>query len=99
MADIREGRWVTRGWTFQEERLARRVLMFGETKFFLDCRSMERSEDTDMYRLRPDWVESTSDIESVGGGDITRAANRGHHLNQREKPDGRIHEPEVIEAV
>jgi hypothetical protein len=44
MAEISGTRWVTRGWTFQEERLARRVLMFGESQFFFDSRALERSE-------------------------------------------------------
>lgn len=62
MAEIIASRWITRGWTFQEERLARRVLMFGENKFFFDCRTLERSEDTDRHELRPDWVTSVTDV-------------------------------------
>jgi hypothetical protein len=62
MAEISGSRWVTRGWTFQEERLARRVLMFGESKFFFDCRTLERSEDTDMHKLRPAWVTSVIEV-------------------------------------
>lgn len=58
MAEIIDGRWITRGWTFQEERLARRVLMFGENKFFFDCITLERMEDTDRCKGRPDWVET-----------------------------------------
>ncbi|KAH8650889.1 heterokaryon incompatibility protein-domain-containing protein, partial [Tricladium varicosporioides] len=58
MSQISRHRWVTRGWTFQEERLARRVLMFGEDKFFFDCRTAERCEDTDRLRPRPDWVDT-----------------------------------------
>jgi hypothetical protein len=73
MADITKSRWLTRGWTFQEERLARRVLIFGETKFFFNCRSVERSEDTDIYKGRPDWVESMYNVPSVRGGDMARS--------------------------
>jgi hypothetical protein len=61
MAEITGSRWITRGWTFQEERLARRVLMFGENKFFFDCRTLERSQDTDRHKLRPDWVTSVTE--------------------------------------
>ncbi|KAF8852840.1 HET-domain-containing protein [Acephala macrosclerotiorum] len=61
MTEIRGSKWVTRGWTFQEERLARRVLMFGKTKFFFDCRSLERSQDTDRCGSRPDWVISVTE--------------------------------------
>lgn len=57
MAAISGCRWIERGWTFQEERLARRVLMFGVNKFFFDCRSFEMAEDTSMRRLRPPWLE------------------------------------------
>jgi hypothetical protein len=64
MSEITGGKWVTRGWTFQEERLARRVLMFGENKFLFDCRTLERSQDTDRYKSRPDWVASL--IEGLG---------------------------------
>ncbi|KAF4628403.1 hypothetical protein G7Y89_g9746 [Cudoniella acicularis] len=63
MAEISGSKWVTRGWTFQEERLARRVLMFGEKKFFFDCRTLERAEDTERYTSRPDWVTSVTPFE------------------------------------
>ncbi|CZR67815.1 uncharacterized protein PAC_17714 [Phialocephala subalpina] len=56
MAEIVDGRWITRGWTFQEERLARRALIFGKNKLFFNCRALERSEDTEMSVFRPRWV-------------------------------------------
>jgi hypothetical protein len=65
MAEITGKRWITRGWTYQEERLARRVLMFGENKFFFDCRERERSEDTDVWLYRPSW----SKVIHTGGAD------------------------------
>jgi hypothetical protein len=80
MGEISGSRWVTRGWTFQEERLARRVLMFGESKFFLDCRTFERSEDTDMLKLRPAWVTSLVKIATVDqgfNGENTEIASSG----------------------
>ncbi|KAK0108666.1 hypothetical protein ONS95_003457 [Cadophora gregata] len=70
MSEIIGSRWITRGWTFQEERLARRVLMFGKNKFFLDCRTIERAEDTENYRLRPDWVGSVCGIPIEENGAI-----------------------------
>ncbi len=62
MADISGSRWLTRGWTFQEERLARRVLIFGEKKFFFDCKTVERAEDSDACAPRPGWVKSVSEV-------------------------------------
>lgn len=56
MSDIQSSRHITRGWTFQEERLARRTLTFGESKFFFDCRSFQKSQDMERYVLRPDWA-------------------------------------------
>lgn len=43
--------------------------MFGEKKFFFDCKTVERSEDTDRCQLRPDWVTSVTDhpATSVAG--------------------------------
>jgi hypothetical protein len=81
MAEINQGRWISRGWTFQEERLARRALIFGRAKFFFDCRSVERSEDTDVYRERPDWVDSVCGRSLVDGVDTTGVANGGSYLN------------------
>lgn len=59
MSDIIASSWLSRGWTFQEERLARRTLMFGESKFFFDCRTLERAQHTDTYKLRPHWASLT----------------------------------------
>jgi hypothetical protein len=82
MAEISGGRWVTRGWTFQEERLARRVLIFGETKFFFDCRTLERSEDTDMYKLRPAWVTSVIEVPRVDHRFIQENTEKDKHWDQ-----------------
>lgn len=79
MTEMRSSRWVNRGWTFQEERLARRSLIFGERKFFFDCRSVERSQDTDRYLSRPDWVSSIIEGLSESGGDNTEANRRWNH--------------------
>ncbi|KAF8846586.1 hypothetical protein BDZ45DRAFT_541413, partial [Acephala macrosclerotiorum] len=48
ISEILGSKWIIRGWTFQEERLARRALVFGENKLFFNCRTLERSEDTEM---------------------------------------------------
>jgi hypothetical protein len=61
MVEIADGKWMSRGWTFQEERLARRVLLFGENKFFFDCKTSERMEDTDRGKGRPAWVDTVQD--------------------------------------
>lgn len=61
MSNISSGRWISRGWTFQEERLARRILVYGEKKFFLDCVTLERAEDSVRHTLRPDWVTSIAE--------------------------------------
>jgi hypothetical protein len=58
MAEIVSHKWITRGWTFYEERLARRVLMFGENRFFFDCRTLERVEDTETTQSRPEWTHA-----------------------------------------
>jgi hypothetical protein len=63
MAEILDGKWISRGWTFQEERLARRVLLFGENKFFFDCKTSERMEDTERSKARPDWVDTVQDLD------------------------------------
>ncbi|KAF1811351.1 HET-domain-containing protein [Eremomyces bilateralis CBS 781.70] len=91
MAGISGGRWIKRAWTFQEERLAKRVLIFGESKFFFDCREFERVEDTDYLHLRPDWSETLygvpeselmqSMISQVSGFSAGSASNR-----QRQQP-------------
>lgn len=67
MAEITGKRWITRGWTYQEERLARRVLMFGENKLFFDCRERELCEDTDVWLHRPFWSRIV--YHSPGEGD------------------------------
>jgi hypothetical protein len=64
MSQLAESRWATRGWTFQEERLARRALIFGEEKIFLDCRTLERVEDIVAARKRPDWVSSLMKLDT-----------------------------------
>ncbi|KAE9366203.1 HET-domain-containing protein [Stipitochalara longipes BDJ] len=75
MAEIIDSKWITRGWTFQEERLARRVLTFGENKFFLDCRTFERSQDTDRRGLRPDWASSVSEDPGAQRGTGTEISS------------------------
>jgi hypothetical protein len=84
MAEIVDGGWITRGWTFQEERLARRVLLFGQNKFFFDCKTLERLEDTSRCKGRPDWVGTVRD-ESVDEkfGHPRRISSDSHLSNNR----------------
>jgi hypothetical protein len=83
MADISGSRWLTRGWTFQEERLARRVLMFGKTKFFFDCKTVERVEDSDACALRPGWVKSVSEVllesHQPNRGEVAERSDKTQH--------------------
>lgn len=65
MAGISGHRWIDRGWTFQEERLAGRVLMFGVNKFFFDCRSFEMAEDTNLRKPRPKWSEILNEVSKT----------------------------------
>lgn len=51
IADTFDGRWITRGWSFQEERLACRLLVIRQNKFLLRCKSMERAEDKNHIEL------------------------------------------------
>jgi hypothetical protein len=59
MAEIAGKRWISRGWTYQEEHLSRRVIQYGERRFFFDCRTFERQEDTNIRRPRPRWSTLT----------------------------------------
>ncbi|TVY80654.1 hypothetical protein LSUE1_G004910, partial [Lachnellula suecica] len=63
MSQLDGKRWITRGWTFQEEHLAQRLLAFGVDKIFMICGQLERFEDTAMVRFRPPWERSLSHIE------------------------------------
>lgn len=83
MSQISRHRWVTRGWTFQEERLARRVLMFGEDKFFFDCRIAERCEDTDRLRPRPDWVDTVYGEQEPSDAEPSTLVRRQTYSLQR----------------
>jgi hypothetical protein len=73
MAEISEHRWLDRGWTFQEERLAKRVLIFGENKFFFDCKSRERAEDMELCRPRPPWTETIHGGLHIGSAGYTQS--------------------------
>ncbi|KAF7502131.1 hypothetical protein GJ744_006994 [Endocarpon pusillum] len=43
-------RWDSRGWTFQEEALSRRILKFGPLMVYYDCPKWRRFEVTDIRR-------------------------------------------------
>lgn len=79
MAEISGHSWIGRGWTFQEERLSRKVLMFGENKFFFDCRTMERAEDTAKCKSRPDWSETLYETPDARKQDETMQQGEASH--------------------
>ena len=49
--EIQTSRWERRGWTFQEEMLSTRILYFGHTMLFFECRHFKRSEIDDCRYL------------------------------------------------
>ncbi|KAF7536419.1 hypothetical protein G7054_g4550 [Neopestalotiopsis clavispora] len=57
--------WNTRGWTFQEAYLARRILLFAENQVFWICKNMSWREDTH-FESQPKSPES-SGLESLWG--------------------------------
>ena len=84
MAEISGKAWISRGWTYQEERLARRVLMFGENKFFFDCRMAERVEDIDGSEPRPEWSEITYSYNLDEGLDLV-SGRKGKSMGDKKR--------------
>ncbi|KAF3025959.1 hypothetical protein E8E14_014981 [Neopestalotiopsis sp. 37M] len=62
---VDETNWNTRGWTFQEAYLARRILLFAENQVFWICQNMTWREDTDL-ESQPQSPEN-SGLESLWG--------------------------------
>ncbi len=59
-SSIETARWNTRGWTFQERLLSRRILHFTERKFFWECHATDTSEENEPPRdprYRTSWLE------------------------------------------
>jgi hypothetical protein len=53
--------------------------MFGETKFFFDYRSLEQSQDSDIPKSRPHWVESVTKSLKEDRGVNLESAYIGRH--------------------
>ena len=67
MDNIETARWNTRGWTFQERLLSKRVLHFTARKIFWECRVTEASEENEPPRdpcYRTPWLREGVYCES-----------------------------------
>jgi hypothetical protein len=54
---IQTSKWAARGWTYQEARLSRRCLFFGEHQVYIVCRETSRSEAVSS-ESRSCWISS-----------------------------------------
>lgn len=73
--DIEVSKWATRGWVWQEERLARRILIFGATMIYMRCdhdAGLTRSEDGGSSVVRTAFGETSPHKETRDGWDWTR---------------------------
>ena len=64
---IETARWNTRGWTFQERLLSKRVLHFTTRKIFWECRTTDASEENEPPRnpsYRTPWLREGCYCES-----------------------------------
>ena len=60
---VEEAPWNTRGWTFQERLLSRRVLHFTKRKILWECRATDASEENEPPRstlVRTSWLKDES---------------------------------------
>ena len=67
MDSIETSRWNTRGWTFQERLLSKRVLHFTTRKLFWECRVTEASEENEPPRdprYHTPWLREGCHCES-----------------------------------
>ena len=67
MDSIEKARWNTRGWTFQERLLSKRVLHFTARKIFWECRMTDGSEENEPPRdpsYRIPWLREGCYCES-----------------------------------
>ena len=61
-SSIEMARWNTRGWTFQERLLSKRVLHFTARRLFWECRMTDASEENEPPRgsaYRTSWLKDT----------------------------------------
>ena len=59
-ASVEMARWNSRGWTFQERLLSKRVLHFTEKRLFWECRMTEATEENEPPRglvYRTSWLK------------------------------------------
>ena len=60
LSTIETARWNSRGWTFQERLLSKRLLHFTEKKVFWECRATDASEENEPPRdprYRTSWLK------------------------------------------
>jgi hypothetical protein len=55
-------KWSTRGWTFQEARLSRRLLCFTDTQCYWECRSLTCVEQLSPHSRLWEFIDSWTDI-------------------------------------
>ena len=60
--------WDTRGWTFQEKALSRRLLIFGTEQAYFQCKSDLWCEDTICETFDEDVISKTLEVDNYGGG-------------------------------
>lgn len=82
--EIRNSKWSTRGWTYQEGLLSRRRLIFTSEQVQFQCMEMHTCETMTAFfssRPRPDWQENflSDDLQVFPWG----AANTFNDMNER----------------
>ena len=80
-SNIETARWNTRGWTFQERFLSKRVLHFTERKLFWECRATDASEGNEPPRdprYRTSWLKHEGQDESGLSLEQTAGASESH---------------------
>ena len=86
---IRRSKWATRGWTYQEERSARRKLYFTEDQVYFEC---ESSSCAEVYLATKEWPNLS------GTGDNATTASLVESLNFYKSSGPRDHWSHVQEV-
>ena len=60
--------WDTRGWTFQEKALSKRLLIFGSEQIYFQCKSDLWCEDTICENFDENVISKTLEADGYGGG-------------------------------
>lgn len=55
--EIRNSKWATRGWTFQEAVLSRRRLFFMKDQVYYECEGMNQEESVKLNRTKIKWAD------------------------------------------